>query len=265
MKPIYNKTAIENMVELIKDSHPELELSPDKITLSTPTPDSSTSKTTAVDLGGVPKSGFIGTKKLLYNRLRLSTYLEAGQFLVVGTPPNKDALHNTISSQLGIVKTELTLTVPTLPNATTNKIVLAIASVNIGLIYEQAESFTIYLSSVDLDTLYSVTVIIPDIEQAITGDTITVVIDGEEVVFTKDDEGIWNSSDGDYVLTTDGDRVTIVSGNDFTITSGESNLANRDDPKVRPITKIIAGKRVTKLGRGRGTSSGTTRATIVTL
>lgn len=264
MKPIYNKTAIENMVELIKDSHPELEMTPSQIVLTPPVFDVNTSKT-KVNLSGVPKSGFIGSKTLLYRRLKLSTYLNVGQFLVVGTPPNKDTLHDNISSQLGIVKTELTLTVPTLPNATTNKIVLAIASVNIGLIYEQAESFTIYLSSVDLDTLDSVTVIIPDIEQAITGDTITVVIDGEEVVFTKDDEGIWNSSDGDYVLTTDGDRVTIVSGNDLPITSSESNLANRDGPKVRPITKIIAGKRVTKLGRGRGTSSGTTRATIVTL
>ena len=155
MKPIYNKTALENMIALVKASNPDVEITPDQLTLTTPVTNPDTNLTT-LKLVAKEDQGYSGDIAVTYNRLTLDQYITNGEFIKVDAITTLENLIEDITSTLGIVKDDINISLVSTPDTTTSSMVLLEFSISKGVIYQDIQDIRVYVidSHFDEDTLH---------------------------------------------------------------------------------------------------------------
>lgn len=88
-------------------------------------------------------------------------------------------------------------------------------------------------------THYTATFVVADADDARSGDTITVAIDGENYTFTRDGLWNWRPAPDQYtfglVVADEPDTVIVRSMLEFTVASGESNIQTRSGQQQLPL------------------------------
>lgn len=88
-------------------------------------------------------------------------------------------------------------------------------------------------------THYTATFVVADADDARSGDTITVAIDGENYTFTRDGLWNWRPAPDQYtfglVVADEPDTVIVRSMLEFTVAGGESNIQARSGQQQLPL------------------------------
>ena len=82
---------------------------------------------------------------------------------------------------------------------------------------------------------------IPDLDQAVAGDTVTTTIDGAQFLFTLDENGVWQpkAQPSAYTLTVDGTTATVAAEQGFTITAASSDIDARSTEQDLELTEPV--------------------------
>ena len=148
MRPIYNKTALENFLALVKVANPAIEINSDQVTLNTPVTSPITNLTT-IKLAAVLDNGYSGEVELTYTRRKLEEYIVDGEYLKVDSLTNLNDLSELITSTLGLVKSEVTIDLVSLPDISTSEVVLLEIGVNDSIVYEETTKLRIYITTIN--------------------------------------------------------------------------------------------------------------------
>lgn len=146
MKPIYNKTGLENLLDLIRISNPGLDINASQVVTTKPVTDELTGRT-SIRLIAILDKGYSNEVALTYGRTQLSNYLTDGEYLQIEPTLDLETLKETLASTLGLVKSEFSLTASQLPDTSENNIVVVDLTATDGVIYGEEETVSVYLTT----------------------------------------------------------------------------------------------------------------------
>lgn len=150
MRPIYNQTSLENFLALLKEGNPDIDITNKQITLSNPTFQVDTGLT-EITVESVLDNGYSGEVNVTYTRLTLDQYITTGEFVRVESLTSMEALIETLTSTLGIVKDDITIELVSTPEVSTSDIVLLEFSMSKSVIYQDLQPIRIYVVDNDFD------------------------------------------------------------------------------------------------------------------
>ena len=211
MKPVYNKTALENILLLLKEANPGLIVDTTQVALTTPVTDPIT-KLTTLTVTAVIDQGYSGGVDVTYTRRTLEDYVGNPNIVTDQHFATLEELVESLTSTLGLVKSEVTVSLidpPTYPSIQ-QSMTLSMEGKD-GAIYDGYSNITITLK---LPPTYLLT------------SNPKVIYEGLPTTFTLTTT---NVDDGVLVpyhisgATTSDLNDTPLTGN-FTVTNGQSTV-----------------------------------------
>lgn len=151
MKPIHNLTGLQNLLELIKVDNPAAGITESNVSLSAPTYDDQTGRTTVM-VTATLDAGYSGSKSIDYLRHNLSSYISDNDFLIVDGTETEEELKAKISETFGVVNSDVNWVNAAVPGLVSNQAVIITLDVSEGYIYSGAESVDMIATTVDITT-----------------------------------------------------------------------------------------------------------------
>lgn len=150
MKPIFNKTGLENLLELIRKDNPTAEITTEQI-LEVPISgvDPVSGRTTAVMVAKAD-AGYSGQITLDWLRRSLDQYVEDGEFTLVLEGETEEDVKAKIAEAYSLVLSDLEFQGFSLPGLTENQAVVFSLQANEGLVYGETGSVSLIISTVDI-------------------------------------------------------------------------------------------------------------------
>lgn len=150
MKPIYNKTGLENLLELIKKDNPSAVITSEQI-LEVPISgvDPVSGRTTAV-LTAKVDGGYSGQITIDWLRRSLEQYVTEGDFIPVLEGETEEDVKAKIAEAYSLVLSDLEFQGFSLPGLTENQAVVFSLQANEGLVYGETGSASLIISTVDI-------------------------------------------------------------------------------------------------------------------
>ena len=150
MKPIFNKTGLENLLELIRKDNPAAEITTEQI-LEVPISgvDPVSGRTTAVMVAKAD-AGYSGQITLDWLRRSLDKYVVDGEFTLVLEGETEEDVKAKIAEAYSLVLSDLEFQGFSLPGLTENQAVVFSLQANEGLVYGETGSASLIISTVDI-------------------------------------------------------------------------------------------------------------------
>lgn len=149
MKPIFNKSGLDNLLELIKNSNVGVDITSAQVTISD-LADIPASERTKVTVIAVQDAGYSGQVDVDYIRHKLTDYAQDGDYIFIEGSNTLASAKLLIAEQLGVVEESITWGFDTLPDAEGTQVVIVTMEVNPDVVYKDTESVDVILSTVDL-------------------------------------------------------------------------------------------------------------------
>lgn len=153
MKPLYNYTSRSNIIGLIRDANPGLDLRAAEVNLGELTTDPETNVTT-LKVHATLDQGYNGSVDITYTRLVATDYLPLLRegFLHVAKPSSLIDLNIRIAYALNGVFEDTSVAVyPELLSDTSNNIVVVDYTFNEGWVYSNTDTIKFYVTSIPLN------------------------------------------------------------------------------------------------------------------